>query len=88
MLKCPHCHQRTISRWHDSLVCPNCHTPVRASKILRALLVVMPMTFSALVLVRWEPSLANWRAGIIISLAGVIGLALAYTVPRYKEAAR
>lgn len=46
----------------------------------------MPMTLSALALVRWEPSPANWVAGAIITLAGAIGLTLAYTIPRYREA--
>jgi hypothetical protein len=88
MLKCPHCHHRTISRWHDSLVCPNCHTRVKASKILRSLLLVTPMTLSAMVLTRWEPPPENWIIGIIIAFTGVIGLVLTYTIPRYKVAAR
>jgi hypothetical protein len=88
MLKCPHCHQRTISRWKDSLVCPNCHTRLKTSKILRSLLLVMPMYLCTVALVRWEPPPGSWIAGISIAFSCVIGAALAYTIPRYKEAAR
>lgn len=72
LAECPHCHKHTISRWRDfwrwngyaPLICPNCHTPVRANLLLRYVLTVGPMLITSLpfghVVAHWEPVPPLW----------------------------
>ena len=90
--ECPHCRQRTISRFRDSLrlsfaplICTNCHTPLRVSNLLRTVLTLLPMAVTMFVVGNWEPPPPNWVMGAALSVTGMIGLLIGYKLPPYRE---
>ena len=90
--QCPHCHQRTISRWRDAqrfsykpLICPNCHTPLKVSNLLRTVLTMLPITFALFVMIRLEPPPQKWTVAGALAVTGIVGWILGYKLPRYKE---
>lgn len=93
LAECPHCHKHAISRWRDAwrwngyapLICPNCHTPVKVSNLLRIVLTLLPVSVTMFAVGNWEPPPSNWVMGTALSVTGIIGLLMSYMIPRYRE---
>lgn len=84
MVKCPNCHERTISRWRGPATCPDCHAMVKESYWYRLVCISVPMAAVSITMNTWFPNVGIYPFISIVAGAALIGLGLTHAFPVFK----